>query len=836
MQWQRHTLWMVLLALLIVAFVPPLVNVNRFRTRLADSASRSLGRDVRVGNVSIRLLPRPGFDVSDFVVEDDPAFSAEPMLTSSEVTADLRLASLWRGRFEIAKLSLKEPSVNLVRNAEGHWNFEALLAHASQVQVAPSTKRTAEPRPRFPYIEAESGRVNVKLVERKLPFTFVDADFALWLESEDKWHARLEGTPIRTDAHLGDTGVLKLDLLAERAEHLAETPIELHFDWRDAQLGQLTQLLTGVDHGWRGGVSASGLAKGTLRELALNVSASVEDFRRYDISTVSRVRLAAQCQGALHSAAVRSLELRCESAAGGGRIIVVGNTQIKQQPDYDASITVTEVPAASLAALVHVSKRNLPEDLTAEGTLDASLHLSRDQAASHAEGEAQIAGLAISSAALKTRAIFTPIHLTYAHAGPHTVKSSRSARLEQSAPAPAMLLSAPFHVSIDAAPPLDGSASINGSGIDLHFAGNTQLQTLLAAAQLAGVKPPKLNASGTAKIDLTVSGVWAGFAPPITNGTAQVADVVTRIEGVASPVAISNARLTLDRQTFRLDQIAAKVGDQAIYGSVSLNRDCSRTCGLTFALDTPQLEFSALNVELNPRLRPRGWFQNMKQLFGGTAPEDKLLALQGKGTLHAARFIAGRLLLTNVSANVVLDAGKLQVNDVRAQTLGGAYNGAVTADFNAPPQLAISGNLQHASAAELARLTGDAWGAGLINCNFTIEAGGETALALRNSATGHIDFDWRSGIFDLLDADGQKQATRFSRWRGSAHLLNGELLLDSGHMASSHREISTTGLVTADRRVLLQLDSPSGNKQLKGTLLPMPATPAAEASKSTAAR
>ena len=66
------------------------------------SISAAVGRSVDIGSVHLRLLPRPGFDLENLVVYDDPAFGAEPMLRAGEVTADLRLTSLVRGRLEIA--------------------------------------------------------------------------------------------------------------------------------------------------------------------------------------------------------------------------------------------------------------------------------------------------------------------------------------------------------------------------------------------------------------------------------------------------------------------------------------------------------------------------------------------------------------------------------------------------------------------------------------------------------------------------------------------------------------------------------------------------------------
>ena len=84
-----------------------------------------------------------------------------------------------------------------------------------------------ESRPRFPYVEASGGRINFKLGEVKKSFAFTDADFALWLESENQWGIRLEARPMRTDVDVHDTGTLKLDGRFQRASSLRDTPLDL---------------------------------------------------------------------------------------------------------------------------------------------------------------------------------------------------------------------------------------------------------------------------------------------------------------------------------------------------------------------------------------------------------------------------------------------------------------------------------------------------------------------------------------------------------------------------------------------------------------------------------
>src|ERR1700748_2744727 len=102
---------MVLAAIALLLFLFLLrPGASRLKSRIAGAISAAMGRAVEIGDVHVRLLPRPGFDLENLVVYDDPAFGAEPMLRAAEVTANLRLMSLIRGRMEIARLDLTEPS------------------------------------------------------------------------------------------------------------------------------------------------------------------------------------------------------------------------------------------------------------------------------------------------------------------------------------------------------------------------------------------------------------------------------------------------------------------------------------------------------------------------------------------------------------------------------------------------------------------------------------------------------------------------------------------------------------------------------------------------------
>ena len=364
------------LVLILFLFRP---GVHQLRNRIANSIGRALGRRVQLDNVRLRLLPRPGFDLEGLVIYDDPAFSEEPMIRAQEVSAAIRFRPLLRGRLEIATLSATEPSINLVRNNQGRWNLASLLERNAQIPAAPTSKRSSERRPAFPYLEATSARVNFKIEQTKKSYALMDADLALWQDSENSWSARIKAEPVRTDFNLTDTGLLQINATWQRASSLRLTPLQLAVQWRNGQLGQITTLLTGKDRGWRGGLDFAANLTGTPEALRIESRTAIEGFHRYDIVGSENVRLATGCSGRYNAITGALGDLVCESPISGGTLRLRGDLALAAQPPTcDLTFEAEQVPLASVLRLLRQAKRQIPSDVTATGLLNAEFRATRN--------------------------------------------------------------------------------------------------------------------------------------------------------------------------------------------------------------------------------------------------------------------------------------------------------------------------------------------------------------------------------------------------------------------------------------------------------------------------
>jgi len=742
-----------------------------------------MARHVEIGDMHMHLLPQPGFDLDNFVVYDDPAFGAEPMLRASEVTATLRFASLLHGRLEVSQLSLSEPSVNLVRDSDAHWNVANLLQRTALVSVAPTSKGVAGSKPAFPYIEAKRGRINFKLGQIKKPYTLTDADFAFWQESDNSWGMRLKARPVRTDLNLSDTGIVNVEGTWQRAKNLPETPLRFDLQWSGGQLGQLTKLASGEDRGWRGGFAVTLALTGTPADLSATATSSVQDFHRYDIIDGDAVRLNAHCLAHYSSLDGMWREIICGAPVGDGTLALQGKASA-DGGGCDLILNAEQIPAQSLVALARRSKKNLPEDLTASGKLDAKFHVVGENWQTlrwEGTGETRDMRLKSLSSATDLGLGKVPFVVTYPDSVPHAHKNSVSAKLAAREPS---LEIGPINLALGRPAPVVVRGSLRRSGYTLTASGDSQAKRLLQLARTFGVPTFQPKADGSASINLTIMGAWQGFATPLTTGTVRLSNVNGELRGVNAPVEVSTAELLLREEEVRVENLKASVGDTKWSGSLALPRHCVSwsTCPITFDLRADLLNTDQLNNLLNPHPPKRPWYR----VLSGSQPSgpSPLLSLRANGRISADRFVARKLEARHVAAMLSLQEGKLIASDLRADLFGGKHNGEWHADFAAkPPKYNGTGQIEHLALGQLATGIQNEWITGTAEGTYSLAFVGYGAAELMSSANGETQFLMQDGALPRMVLPGGAPL-RVHRFTGILSLSDGVFGIEEGKLVA----------------------------------------------------
>ena len=826
--------------LLLGIFLPPNINGVRFRDQLAGSLSNALGRAVKIGQVKYRVFPRPGFDVYDLQVMDDPAFSAEPLLTCGKVNADLRLTSLWHGRLEIANLKLSDDSspasLNLVYS-KGHWNLESLLLRVEQVPTAPTARRSAEQRSRFPYIEATSGRINLKVDTEKTPFTVTNTDFAFWLASEDVWHLRMEGRPIRTDKNLNDTGIIRMEGDLRRSRALRDMPLKIDLAWDKAQLGQFSNLVAGQDRGWRGGLAATLQLSGTPANLHITGSADLDSFRRYDINRNTMPRLHARCQGDYIR---ESLDMKCDMPLDPGGVLLTAKWAAVTPRDYDLSVVATRVPLATLATMVRHSRSKLPDDLTATGDLNAAFGFHSRNGIRNWHGTGMTSAFLLRSSASDKPFPVSPVRF---HIGPVETGASftnkRSKQKEAPVSTPDALTIDTFSVQLGPSTTLELQGTADASAYWIGAKGMVPLERLLVLGNVAGFPTEIKDTTASAVVDLNISGTWANFAPPKMRGTAHLQNLAAWIPGIKDRLILTEA----DAQINEIEMVLAHINGQfehtpiAFTGTINNSWTCQGgpPCPIEFDLHSDALTVSDITSLLGSE--DKGW---RFPFFSGSS--SKLPDFRANGTLTVNQLTAAQLPLEKFAAHVEFSDKALLISRINAHLGGGVVEGEWRADWSgAAPHFAASGKLTGVATDRITSSGPDfalatSWVNGRTDAKYSLHFDGASRDEMLSSAAGHFEYVVANGMSKLITLDGGKPL-HFQSLQGAMDLEKQTLKILPSKFRAESRIYDLSGTVSlADQQARLKLSSNSSRWDITGALdKPQIAGPPAS-SETTAAR
>lgn len=820
----RRVFWTLALILILALVGPPFVNVNRYRGRVAHAIGRAFGRDVTASSIGFQLIPRPAVVLYNFVADDDPGYSAEPMLRADSVTAYIRLTSLWRGRLEIGTLDLDNPSLNLVRRADGHWNIEELIERASQSSQAPTAKVRPEARPRFPYVEASSGRINFKLGEVKKAFAFTDADFALWQQSENLWRFRLEARPVRTDLGISDTGTLALDGHFQRASNLRNTPVQMKVSYRDAPIGQLAKLFYGRERGWRGDLSATAELTGTPASLSVTADAQVSDFHRYDISMGESLRLLTHCTATYSSDGDDLRDLHCESPVGSGILRVRGDVQDWGADGFNLGISGEHIPADRVVAFARHAKKDLPSDLTAKGLVEATLEVRKAPGTDPQwSGGGQTTGLALQSSVLKQDLDLGQVE--FAVPEPATVQPTKAKRKAHPALPPApmkqgfQLVVKPFAVPLGDVSPATASGELDQQQYSFHLGGGAELGWLLNLAQAIGIGTPGVGLAGSAQVNVDVSGPWLGFAMPVPTGKITVSTATAELQGITEPMLVDTASLTLDHQMVNITAFSGSFsrGTQ-LSGSATFPLHCTapESCVVNFDVRTPNASLVRLNELFNPAFSHQPWYH---LLAIGRRHQDALMKLRANGHFAIARFEMGTMTASNINGSLDLSSGKLRVHELRADLLGGHQDGSWLADFTvSPPRFMGNGVLKKVSMSQVASMMHDSWASGSVDADYNVTLSGMNPAKLQGFIGGTADFTWSNGALRHVILEGRGIPMAFSVFAGKLALQDGTFTLSDCKLQSGGNKYLVTGTASSDGKLDVKLDRAGRSYVISGTI------------------
>jgi len=832
----RSKLWIAALLLTIVVsiiVIPPLVSVNRYKSRIAQAMSNSLGRPARISAVELRLLPRPEFVITDLTVNEDPSYGAEPVLHANTVTAAIRLFSLWRGRLEISRISVDEASLNLVRTTEGRWNLDTLFRTAAQTQT--DGAKASRPVP-LPYLEATNSRINIKQGYEKLPYSLVGADLSFWEEDPGDWRVRLKAQPVRTDVSLdqGDTGIVQLEARMRRAPELRLMPMHVELEWREAQMGQLSRLLIGSDAGWRGGLTAEMKLDGTPDSANVTTRLRAAGVHREEFAPAAPLDFDANCTFEYHYSPRTIEKLVCDSPLGDGRMRVEGNLPSHGQPKL--SLELRKIPAQAVLDALRTVRQELGAELEADGTLSGKLTYDATAPVPVAELQGKRGHRGKKAGAREPAVVPGPL------SGSVTVDAlklsggilGQPVQIQKAVfqPTPAMdgqesALAGTANVPAGAPAPLVFTVRLMRSGYQVTVRGAGTPARLRQLAHAAGLKEAgalDAIAGDPVTLDLTIQGPWLP-APDITLTENAIASTAPVTEAEPAPAAASlpvpdrlTGTVTLHNASWKTDALPTAVGiaqatlhlgggaslwDAVVFsygpliGTARLELPacgaegpCVPTVNLEFpSLDAAELQTTLLGAEKKGTL--------LSTVIARLSPTSTHAWPAFQGTVKADSLELGPVTLEDFVASLKVSTTSAEITSADAGILGGQIHLTGKIESGAKPGYSLDGSVQKVNPADLCRVMELKCTGGSFDGDGKLEMAGYTGKDLANSAKGTMHFDWRKGAISGRTGTSAESVppmvARFDRWSGDAEIANDAVTLKENQVQQGARK----GLVKA---------------------------------------
>ena len=139
---------LVILAVVVIAALalPAFLDVNRYHDRIQAELQKKLNRPVSLGPMHLSVLPL-AFRVENAVVGDDASFrSQRPFAQADELYVTAKLMPLLHGDVQMDSLELRKPQIELIRDAQGVWNFSSLGHNATAPATAPAAPPQQAPQ------------------------------------------------------------------------------------------------------------------------------------------------------------------------------------------------------------------------------------------------------------------------------------------------------------------------------------------------------------------------------------------------------------------------------------------------------------------------------------------------------------------------------------------------------------------------------------------------------------------------------------------------------------------------------------------------------------------
>jgi len=121
--WAKILLACVVVLLVLALALPYFLNVDRYRSTIADAIAKQTGRKVTLGQIRARILPDIGVTVDNLHIGNPAGFPDGDLVGADEIRVNVALAPLLHGAIHVNSVDLVHPKLTLLTDSSGKDNY-----------------------------------------------------------------------------------------------------------------------------------------------------------------------------------------------------------------------------------------------------------------------------------------------------------------------------------------------------------------------------------------------------------------------------------------------------------------------------------------------------------------------------------------------------------------------------------------------------------------------------------------------------------------------------------------------------------------------------------------
>ena len=749
-----------------VLIVPHIIDINQYHAQIQEQLQKRLGRPVTLGEMSLGLFP-PSFQVQNAVIAEDPGFhSSQPFARVEKLSVSVNLLPLLHKQVEVNSLELNRPYIELIRDAQGAWNFATLgpeakpsasATPAPQSAATPATGATpaagATPIPEskpagqltLAQLSINDGQVAITDLQKhqsRAVYDHIDvnvSDFAPDQQFSLKVTAHLPGSGKQAIYLQGKGGPIK-------QADMMNTPFDgqLKLDQVSLSAAQKflnSQGLQGID----ALITGDATVKSTSGKLASVGKIKFDNPHIHQVDIGYPITLDYDLTDDLTADVIQINKGNIK--LGNTPITVAGTLNTKPNPaQLDMKVTAANASIQEAARLASAFGVAFGKGMDVRGEVNANIQARGATDKPALNGQLSAHNINISGGEVPQPVSISNIELALT---PDTIRSNDFT---------ASTGSTSVGVNFALAQYTSANSTINAA----LRAGNAKIGELLSIAKAAGVSAADgITGDGLLSLDVHAQGPTKNMSALTFNGTGKIQGASLKLPSLTKPIQIKNADIAFNQNSANLKGLAASIGQTNTTGELTLKDFAAPQ--VQFALNADKIDVVELqSLTATPaapakRADSRSFWQLTPQADAQThtnAEPSLVTKMTGTGTIAIGTITYNDLVLSNTHSNVTLDHGVIKLNPLTADVYNGKETGNVTIDLrSAQPVYNVNLKTEKVDANKLISSVSDVKQTlyGLLSSNVNASFSSTSADAIARSLNGQLALNLSNGRLMKLD-------------------------------------------------------------------------------------